>query len=181
MPVAEFVTVVHTTESIAEKVHSICNMIESQSAQIAPISVTDNSWAMTGAILKAINGHSASTYINLCFDILVTFSQDSRVNQLRDLIKTRTILCSTHYLKNFIKEIKKKTRCVKTRKLIIFCFSLLQDCSSIDQFDKYLAEIYLIFNSKTKTNSVDLAKKVKLKINLDFILKDKNALTFNFS
>lgn len=174
LPIAEFVSTTHTTDSIGGKLADIIGILEMQSVEIAPFTVTDNSWAMTGSILKAFNGQSPASYINLCFDILIKYSQNSNVEQLRALIRTRTLLCCTHYLKNFIKEIKRKTqfenkkqknkRTNKVIQMIIYCFTLLQDCSTIYQFDQYLHEIFILFNSQYKNELVELSLKVFISI-----------------
>ena len=97
--------------------------------------------------MDAINKCNLAHYINWCFDILIQHKEEK---SLFLVMKTKLALCSTHFLKSFIKKVKKidkeKSDAAKT---IIFCFSLLQNSISIEQFDDCLLHTYRIFNEKS--------------------------------
>jgi hypothetical protein len=58
--------------------------------------------------MDAFNATDTSKYIDWCYQLLIRFSNDPDKNKaLRTMMKTRLIICSTHYLKNLIKDIKK--------------------------------------------------------------------------
>ena len=61
---------------------------------------------------------------------------------------TKIYLCSTHFLKNFIKKAKRnKTVHSHIIKTLIYSFTLLQNSSSLEQIENYLINIYYIFNN----------------------------------
>jgi hypothetical protein len=94
--------------AITEKLFAIKLLFSANKIEIAPIIVTDNSWAIIGAVLRAFNNMDAAHYLDWCYKVLFTFANDKdTLNQCRSLVSTRIVLCSTHFLKNLIKELKK--------------------------------------------------------------------------
>lgn len=161
IPVAEFVSTSQTMDSISEKLYSIKNILTSHSVELAPLICTDNSWTLIGAVMKAFNGLTTSLYINWCYDVLVKFSKDNKnLGELREIVNTRLVICSVHYLKNFIKEVKKNTKNKTLRHAITFSMSLLQECHSLEDFNKFLFDIFNIFSNQTYAPSVSNSLKV---------------------
>ena len=156
-PVADFLTTSHSKNSISSYLHSIKSYFETNS-KIAPIFVTDNSWALIGAVFDAINSCDASIYINWCYEVLIKYPGNE---SLKKMMKTRLVICSTHYLKNFIKDIRKKSGNNKSLQITVsFAFTLLQDCISIEQFDCYLSDIFNLLNNPEWDQTVENSLRV---------------------
>ena len=62
-------------DTISEYLFGLNNILTRLSIDIAPIIVTDNSWALIGAVMKAFNSCDTSKYINWCYDILIEFAR----------------------------------------------------------------------------------------------------------
>lgn len=149
--------------NISKHLFSIKMLLEKHSQSIAPLIVTDNSWTLIGAAMKIFNNVEPGKYLIWAYQLLVEFHNQPFELSLSGMMKTRLIFCSTHYLKNLIKE----TKSIKTEKsnktTLIFCFSLLQDSISIQQIKTYLKNIFLVFNSKYHSDLVENSIKVKRK------------------
>lgn len=124
--------------------------IVKRNSQLPEVICTDNSWALINACLNAFNGLDPLQYLTWCFRVLISHSADKSLK----LAYKRHIICSTHYLKNLIKELKKKSNNQFLRSAIIFSFALLMDCSDIKQFNEYLQHIFVLFNSEWKEKSL---------------------------
>lgn len=150
-PITEFVSTCQTMDAISEKLFSIKNVMTSHSVEIAPLICTDGSLTLIGALTRVFNGLTTPLYINWC---LVKFANDTNLSRIRSVVNSRIIIDSVHYLRNFIFQIKKKTNNPILRNSIIFSMTLLQDCTSISEFDFYLKEIYNLYNSRVMDESV---------------------------
>lgn len=75
LPIAEFFTTSQTMDTIAEYLFSLINILTRLSIDIAPIIVTDNSWALIGAVMRVFNSCDTSKYINWCYEILIEFAR----------------------------------------------------------------------------------------------------------
>ena len=114
------------------------------------------------------------SYLALCFEYLVIKSET------RCIPPVMIYLCSTHFMSSFIKKVKKITKkeeesisnhkvnktnknqeneikkkikklnISKNKKAIIFCFTLLQNASSLEEFNLLLENIYNFFNQPRK-------------------------------
>ncbi|CAF0937448.1 unnamed protein product [Brachionus calyciflorus] len=75
---------------------------------------------------------------------------NSSYNEINDVKEPECViyLCSTHFIKNIIKQANKTIANEKAKRAIIFCFTLLQNSSSLQQIEDYLVNIYNIFNSR---------------------------------
>lgn len=145
-------------KTISNYLSSIKDLLEKRSLPIASIVVTDNSWALIGAVMKTFNNTDPGKYLIWAYHLLV---KDARLQlQLSSYMKTRLVICSTHYLKNLIKETKNIKTESGNKKTFIFCFTLLQDSTTIEQMKLYLKRIFLVFNSRFFTKSVDNSIKV---------------------
>ena len=104
IPVFEFITTVHTSESIAKHLKYAIERIEQVGTKkpflIAPIIVMDFSFAIINAVMATINKHTLTEYIQYCFDLLIMDKKNLKT------IKTIVYLCSTHFLKSIIKKTK---------------------------------------------------------------------------
>jgi len=150
IPIASFLTTCHTTDSIALNLTIIKNFLTQNINQkkfyaVAPIIVVDHSWAMIQSVLKSMNNVTALQYLNWCYAYIV-----QKENNKKFIFITTVYICSTHMLKIILKHVKKfsKQIPVKVCEALKFCFTLLQNSKTIEQFDIYLEHIYILFNSK---------------------------------
>ncbi len=157
LPIAEFLTTNQSVCSISEYLTRIRRYYLAYYGLItpkrdlfafAPIIVTDFSWALINSVLEVFNrGMTIIEYIFISFDFII------KKNPIQN-IQTYIYLCSTHFLKNFIKglnqiklKIDKKFQS-KAKKILIYSFTLLQNAIDIKQFEFYLEHIYNIFNQQ---------------------------------
>lgn len=63
-------------------------------------------------------------------------------------MKTRSILCASHFLKNLVIKVKGTPATKKVRKCFIFMFALIQNSKTIGQLDDVLKRVFIIFNRK---------------------------------
>ena len=104
IPVFEFITTVHTAESIAKHLTFAIARIEQNGTKnpfsVAPIIVMDFSFAIINAVLMSINKCTLTEFIKYSYDLIVLEKKDLK------LFKTIVYLCSTHFLKSAIKKTK---------------------------------------------------------------------------
>lgn len=116
--------------------------------------VTDFSWALISSCLNVFNGCNINSYLNVCYKIIVEKDVKSFF-----YLKTKVILCSTHFLKmviNKIRPLKTSLDNLTDRKIknsFIYSFTLLQNSTSLEEFNSYILNIYVMFLSKYKTES----------------------------
>ena len=103
IPLAEFVTTDRSSSNISKYLAHIFNLIDNHAGinckRVAPIIVTDFSWALIYSVLKEFNSSTIINYLNWCFQILVYYQNNQNIS---NLFRTRIYLCSTHFLKNMI-------------------------------------------------------------------------------
>ena len=146
IPLAEFVTTANDQISVSKYLCSIKNKLEEHSEKnlLAKIIVTDMGWALINAAMLTFNCCNVSNYLNWCFDMLFKPFDI----QLKNSIKIKSYLCSTHFLKNIIKKSKTvKVPFKHVTSTFIFMFTLVQNSVSIEQIDKYTKHIHNIFNN----------------------------------
>ena len=119
---------------------------------IAPIIVTDFSYALINSIHQAFNGCTLLQYIMWTFDYLT--KNDA---SLKDFILVRTYLCCVHFLKNISKKAKSIVGNLKNGKNVLktflFAFTLLQNSINLTEFEENIRNIYFIFNLRTENDS----------------------------
>ena len=120
VPLAEFLTTSHDQINISKFLLSIKSKLDNN--EVPKIVVTDMSWALMNSIMFTFNQCTISNYLSWCFNYLY---KQSQINNLPNLIKTKMYLCSTHYLHNLIKKVKKIQTSEKSRKFFIFMFTLI--------------------------------------------------------
>ena len=160
IPIAEFLTTSHTQINISLKLmqikhyflkySSLCGKKYGFNFPIAPFVVTDFSWPLINSVLDVFNNLTIIQYLNMSFDIIVNKKEDNLIH-----INTFVYLCSIHLLKTFIKKSKKiqhpdKKNEIRVKKSLIFCFTLLQNASSLDEIEFLLQHIYNVFNIKSR-------------------------------
>jgi hypothetical protein len=172
VPVFEFITTSQTITSISKYLMFARDLINKNMSSywgegksrlfLAPIIVTDFSWALINSIHNVFNGFSVLSYLQRCFNSLVNKSKNEK-------IVVRHYLCATHFLKMLIKHLPVDIN-KRVKKTFLIAFTLLQSSSSIEEFDDVLHHIYTVFNSPYKTastiNSLDYLRVAIFKRNL---------------
>jgi hypothetical protein len=156
IPVFEFLTTSQTITTISQYLTLALSYINKNMnsywgehksrINIAPIIVTDFSWALINSVNQVFNGMSFIGYLNYCYEILIKEKRN-------ECLKVRLHLCSVHFLKVIIKHINPSINS-RVKKAFLFSFTLLQNCSTIEEFETVLYHIFQVFNTKQKTNYV---------------------------
>jgi hypothetical protein len=151
-PLAEFLTTAQDSHSISSYLSTIKlelkRVIPKRSVQVAPVIVTDFSWALINGIMSTFNNCTADVYLNWCYDVL--FKKESSYIIL-NVINVVQYICSTHFLKLMIKKARKvkKYECnkknEKIRKAFVFTFTILQNSATIEEFKTNLKHAFNIF------------------------------------
>ena len=139
LPYAEFATNCHNVESISRYLTNIFN----NTGCIAPFVVTDESWALINSVNKAFNSCSTLQYLNWAYIVLTKKEMDFNMHSA---MNTRIILCQTHFFKNIAmkaKEIVKDDK--KVYQFFLYTFTVLQNSTSICEFEENLKYLYDIF------------------------------------
>ena len=160
VPLAEFVSTVHNSIWISKNLFSIKaimiqNIQEKNKYAIAPLVVTDMGWALINALHQSFNNCTITQYLKWTFD-LVTLK--NRTTDLHAMMRIRTYICSTHFLKIIIKHAKlelknfKKDASENVLRTFIFSFSILQNSVGFEEFEENFKDIYQIFNQATQND-----------------------------
>ena len=176
IPVFEFITTNHTGESIGKYISFAISKISQnigsdKNFSIAPIIVTDFSFALINGAMNAINKCSLTYYIQYCYNLLV--NGDNLIN-----MTTHLYLCSTHFLKSMIKKVKRFK--MKDNGWIIntfiYSFSLIQNSITMEEVENNMINFYNLFNSKYKNESVMYSKEA---LRTEIINRDLNRINVN--
>jgi hypothetical protein len=138
---ADFVTTEHTTTSIATYLMQIKDIYARFNAIGAPIFCSDFSWPNITASLRVFNLCSIGQYLEWCFDFLVEKTGSSMIRRM----PTRVILCCSHFIKLVIKHGKKIDCDERTKRTFYYCFSLMQNAVSMDEFNLVLINTFILF------------------------------------
>ncbi|CAF0932078.1 unnamed protein product [Brachionus calyciflorus] len=153
LPICEFISTDHTIRNISRFLKIFLDRLadfdNETEFKIAPIIVTDFSWALINSVLNIFNKMEIIEYLEFSFKRII----EKNNLDLRKLT-TRIYLCSTHFLKSLVKKVKKFDISSKHKNLFIFCFSLLQNSLTIQQFENYLINIFNVFTNPYKSESV---------------------------
>jgi hypothetical protein len=177
IPFCEWFSTSHSQSSISQFLFTLKNILLKYASistkkllfKFAPIVVTDFSFALLNSVLVVFNcemrrrtddnKHEMLVYLEIAFELLV-LNKNDRFENLITLI----YICSTHYLYNFIKKVKKVTtpkekknnkneeHSNSLKRCAIFCFSLLINAISLTEFETYLKNIYFFFMEKTQSS-----------------------------
>ena len=160
IPLAEFLTTANDQTNVTKILLSIKNLLTDCKKNLYPsVIVVDHSYCLINSVMSSFNGCHLSVYLNWCFDMI--FKKPSNLEFI-NLIKVKVYLCSTHFLKNIIKQTKSINANENVKKGFIFMFTLLQNSVTYKQFDSYLMNIHNIFNNQYLDESVFLSLKFLL-------------------
>ena len=143
IPLAEFMTTSHLQSNITKYLLSIKNKFDENDILLPKIIVTDFSWALINSVCIIFNNCSLGEYLNWCYEELLG------INKLENQKKRMVIpyLCSTHFLKIFIKKSKEITQDENIRQSFLLFFSLILNSVSLKQIENYLINMITLFNS----------------------------------
>ena len=180
-PFCEWFSTCHTQSSISQFLFTIKNILKRYASisskkimfKFAPIIVTDYSFALLNSVLIVFNSemrrkidnekHEMLIYLDIAYETLVL----NKTDRFDDL-STFIYICSTHFLYNFIKKVKKvtasetlKEKSTKkknkqiqqdaVKRFAIFCFSLLINATSLNEFNIYLQNSFYFLMEKTQS------------------------------
>ena len=152
IPLAEFLTTANDQTNVTKILLSIKNLLSEFKKDLFPsVIVVDHSYCLINSIMLSFNGCHLSVYLNWCYDMIFKKPSDS---EFMNLIKVKVYLCSTHFLKNIIKQTKTINANENVKKGFIFMFTLLQNSLTYKQFDSYLMNMHNIFNNQYLDESV---------------------------
>jgi hypothetical protein len=106
--VADFITTSHTSVNVAKYLFSLkhvlnSNMTYANQFKIAPIIVTDFSWALLNAVCDIFNACTISEYLKYSFELVFN---GKKKNGVENFLNTHLYICAAHFLKIIIKEAK---------------------------------------------------------------------------
>ena len=147
LPLAEFVLTHHDIINISRNLLLIKESLLCYSnAIIAPIIVTDFSWALVNSVLKVFNNCTMLQYLNWAYDVCKAPERTESV--LGFEMVCNLYLCSTHFLKSFINKVKPFKLNRHQRRTIVYSFSLLQNCTTLSEFDYIFINVFNIYNNE---------------------------------
>lgn len=199
IPAAEFATNSHTVENISKYLL----VIKQHYKEVAPFIVVDESYALINSIMSIFNGCDILAYINWTWKILngkimkyflqdyLNFRSlilgDSSNMNLHCAMSTRLFICHTHLFKNMIRKCdkllkkRKEKNSLNIKSLFQYCFTLLQNSTSLDEFTSHLELCFKIFCSKNcakisieKVNNMINKRNIKLIADIHDPLKLNN-------
>ena len=99
-------------------------------------------------------------YLKTTFKILV---EDK--TELKSSLEVICYLCAAHFIKMIVKKAKKLTQNDKTLKTFMFCFSLLQNSTTFEEFESIFINILHMFsNEKLSLTCIDSISILRTKI-----------------
>ena len=156
LPLAEFVSCSQNQTWVCKNLFFIKEILKQNIRNknkyvLAPIIVTDFSFALINAIQISFNRSSLLQYLKWTFDILIL------KKKMSNMMLCRSYLCSTHFLKNvsFKAKLQMEKLKIKDNNILItflFSFGLLQNCTRLEIFDGTLMNIFHIFNQPSENS-----------------------------
>jgi hypothetical protein len=137
--IADFFSSSHASVTISKYLSSIKhNLMKYHSHCTPPFIVTDHSIALMNSVLQTFNNTTMLEYLHYVYRFLL-IPQNKKTIEF-SLCKLQ--ICSAH----FLKIITRKARTLKVEKKVfyffVFAFTILQNASSMIDFNRYLLHIY---------------------------------------
>ena len=156
LPVAEFVTTSHDGINISNILHRIRRYFLTNKRgpkgrkiyNIAPIIVTDQAMALINSVIEAFNQCELLDYLQWCFDRVL--------KKTNILMNTRVIICNIHMLKTVLKATKKTKASQQIQDIFFFCFVKIQNSRKIEELEKLVRCMFVIFCKRKRDNYLDL-------------------------
>ena len=153
LPIAEFITTSHCQLNLSlylyevkfqmEKYISVSN--KNYKFPLPFLFIVDQSFTIISSIFSIFGGINISEFLLIAFNVIIQ-NEISVASRFQCLV----YLCKIHLLKNVLKKAKivkhsKKEAEIKAKKLLGFCFTLLQEAESVDEFECVLRQTFDIF------------------------------------
>ena len=151
VPIIEWVSTATNHVNISKYLTTCKYIFDDNSISYPHLIVTDHSWALINAVLLSFNQCNLQNYLNWSYIIFVQKIDDLA---LKNKMKVRIYLCSTHFLKCIIKNSKLVKVEKEIRRAFIYFFTLVQNSTTLNQIEIYLINIHNIFMSKEFDQSV---------------------------
>lgn len=153
IPVAEFVTTCQTEMSISSYLMVIRKTIETHHGVnrglcLPSIIVTDHSWAMINSANYTFNLCAISQYLKWSFQVII-----NKVEKLKNKIPTIIYICATHFLRIIIKRVKQVNIQEEVKFFFIISFTLILNSTTIEELEKNLERIYIVFHEITTSDA----------------------------
>jgi hypothetical protein len=179
IPLGEWVSTAATsinTSSMLFKIKQYIQLnLDDNKLIVASIIVVDFNWASINSIMYVCNDMPLIVYLIKSFAHL----QKKAINSNEKFqINTRLYLCSFHFLKNMLKNAKKKCKDKYILKSFAFTVTLLQNSTDLEQFVESLRCIFFFFNSQYHSRSY---LKSLCQIRLDLLNRAVNAKKIELS
>ena len=166
IPIADFFSTENDTTNISINLLKITSSFKKLKPDYYPkIIVTDFSWANINALLRIILNCDIIQYLKLSYNIAVL-----KDYSFSTILNSKIYICSTHFLKIIIDDlddinITKGKITDKMRAAFIFCFTMLQNSSSIEEFNQNLEDMVTIF-CQPKLSQLLLRSLVRMNIEI---------------
>ena len=154
---ADFVTTSHSSMNICKFLFTIKNLLnlyisKAQSiVEVAPIFVTDHSMTLINAVLQTFNNCSIFEYLQYTFQLIFDGKDKQSIERV---LVTKIHICGVHFINIIKKHAKLVTKNKKILHTFILFFTLLQNSTSIQQFERYLLHIFNVLNQPKMNSSV---------------------------
>jgi len=156
IPIAEFVSTRHTTDEISKNIFFIKKTFESffsNNDKYKPkVIVTDFSWALLNSVVEVFNQFKMGQYLSICYKSVI---EKENLGYAQSIL-VRPFICATHLLKSTIRKAKKINGINRITTSFIYMFTLLQNSTTFEHFQKYLLDIFVILNQKYQNPDVYL-------------------------
>lgn len=145
-----FVTTCQNVQSVSKYLKYLSYTYELNKIRTSPLIVVDFSWVLINSIMDTFNKCSIGQYLEWSFRSLLPKEAEFLVNLFNGSVFIRLYLCSFHFLKSMRKKLKNIEKQFDKRSVnaFMYCFTLLKNCISLQQFENYLMNIYNLFNNK---------------------------------
>lgn len=149
VPLSQFFTTSHDTLSISRFLLTIKTKFlmcaKTDSFSIAPVIVTDESWAGINALCDVFNGKTLAQYIIWSYEVIVEHPDNL---QLRLMMRSKFFLCHVHFLYNAIKKVKILNLKNETKDIFVYGFIALQNSTTIHEFNEIYKCLHIILNQE---------------------------------
>ncbi len=141
---ADFFTSRHTSMMISKYLFTIktlllkCTSPALRSRILPSCVVTDHSFALINSVLTTFSQCTLLEYLNHTYDLIF---EKRGISENHIVVQ----ICAVHYLKIIIGKVNKEKTTLEMKHFFIFCFTLLQNATSIEMFERHLMHIYNIF------------------------------------
>jgi hypothetical protein len=98
--------------------------------------------------MQIFNRMSLNEYLNITYNIL---TKNEERTMYRDQLKCIVYICSFHLLKNVVKHVKSIESNPITMNFFVYCFTILQFCTTLGEFERQYKNIFHVFVQKKRS------------------------------